>query len=342
MTLLLPQYKASVAASCGFAALAALAVFASTSFVAAAFAAAPVPPPFFPSPNAAANSHVPAVLSAQQFVQVRCQAEGQTQYFEGQGQVYANFPAEPMRPLFTFSGLDITRCVRNKRGGWTLESRELGYYLDSATRAPLGEWQNPFTHEVVNVMHIANPLLQLDLPPQIPVRSQGELSVVTLELPLAVPSPTDSNQRLAPYIAAGTVRSFVSYSYVFNAAAVNGTPSTPDTPGDAAIAGPSAKGAVGLTYFEVGPWRPWMKMGALPGQMVFSIASHRVAHFQDLSPLFQKEINERLPLYKEAPVCKTTLAGGSTFLDFAQSFDAYLRGEKFPLPAPLRAEPCEE
>lgn len=271
-----------------------------------------------------AHGPSPQTITADSFVDVRCARDGSTTYFEGRGTVYAQEPNAPQRPLFHYLGLDVSRCVRNAQGGWTLVSRELGYYLDPATGRPMHTWKTPGTGEVVPVVHIANELLQLNLPHALPVRMQGPLSTVTLEMPIAHPVPFD-DPRFAPYFPAPQAVIFGSYSFVFSGGSADA----------------KAPRDVGLTYFEIGPHRPWMKMGDAPGQLVFSIASRKVANFAELDPLLRAEIEERLPLFKEAPTCKTTLPNGNSFVSFVRDFDAYLAGARFPLPAPLRSEPCE-
>jgi hypothetical protein len=41
-------------------------------------------------------------------------------------------------------------------GQWWLITRELSYYLDPKTSEKLTHWTNPFTNEIVNVVHVAN------------------------------------------------------------------------------------------------------------------------------------------------------------------------------------------
>ena len=56
-----------------------------------------------------------------------------------------------------------------------------------------------------------------------------------------------------------------------------------------------------LSWDRIGPWLPWMKMGNKPGQLIYSAQGLKIDSFSELPEWLQAEINNRLPLYKEAP-----------------------------------------
>lgn len=264
-------------------------------------------------------------LNRDEFLAVRCSRDLKTTYFVGHGKVYAEIPGKPPQLLFLFAGLDITRCVKNPAQGYTIAGRELSYYLDPTTGQKIDRWYNPFTSETVPVVHISNSLLQLDAPPSFKLSSAAAITTLDLELAFSIPNVLPQPQ-FADYLPSPTIDSVSSYKFAFAQSAL--------TPGVNSVED------VALTFFETGPWRPWMKMGARPGRLLYSITAYKVRDFANVPEPFQSEIRDRLPLYREAPSCKVAAPNSSTWTQFADLFPAYQAGQTFPLPAPVRDEPC--
>ena len=87
-------------------------------------------------------------------------ADGVPAVYHWAGNVYSRVTGEPDRLLFKGEGMNIRTCVTvedPKRGkGWRLVSREIMLYLDPKSGDVLRTWDDPWTGEKVNVMHIAN------------------------------------------------------------------------------------------------------------------------------------------------------------------------------------------
>ncbi|NJL83640.1 MAG: hypothetical protein HC890_13060 [Chloroflexaceae bacterium] len=62
-------------------------------------------------------------------------------------------------------------------------------------------------------------------------------------------------------------------------------------------------------------------------------------HFPELNPQLQTLISQKLPLFREAPAQRLSRSIATSWSRFDEKFDAYLRGEEFPLPAPLGEDP---
>jgi Protein of unknown function (DUF1838) len=88
-----------------------------------------------------------------------------------------------------------------------------------------------------------------------------------------------------------------------------------------------------LSWDRIGQWLPWMKMGEQPGQLIYSATGGKVGGFTELPPLLQAEINNRVPLYKQAPNAFIEGEDMTSWLYFQKHFSDYLAGEVFPLPA---------
>lgn len=89
-----------------------------------------------------------------------------------------------------------------------------------------------------------------------------------------------------------------------------------------------------LSWDRIGPWLAWMKMGNRPGNMIYSATGSKVKSWTELPQLLQDEIKTRIPLYKDAPKSQLDVEDMTSWIYFQQNFDAYLAGERFPLPAP--------
>ena len=112
--------------------------------------------------NDAASTNI-QTLGALELVRTRCSTDGSNVYTQWQGSVYAFVPQERQRKLFNIIGMNVARCLQDRQGQWFLTSRELTFYLDPQTNEILNYWQNPWTEEVVPVVHVANNPVQNSL-----------------------------------------------------------------------------------------------------------------------------------------------------------------------------------
>jgi hypothetical protein len=256
-------------------------------------------------------------LSQEEFRQLRCQREGDTVYFAGTGEIHTL--GQPGLPgfLFRVTGVDIARCEKHPVNGLLyVLSRELTLYQDPRSGEVLQAWENPLTKETLPVVHNANRYQGFPLPPQVPAEFFEKWKVVTFNVDSRIPNSQFGNPAFAPYMREREFLSHESYSFQF-------------------------QGNEGLLRFtRVGPWLPWMKMGSAPGQLVYSITSYRTENFEQLPLILQQEINQRLPLFKQAPRCFLEGEPPNSWELFPKIFDAYLQGQRFPLPAPLESDPC--
>lgn len=86
--------------------------------------------------------------------------EGETVVYWWQGSAYSRVPGEKDRLLFNVEGTNMRTCKNfkdEKRGhGYRSVSREVLFYKDPETNEILRTWENPWTGEEVEVMHVAN------------------------------------------------------------------------------------------------------------------------------------------------------------------------------------------
>jgi hypothetical protein len=72
------------------------------------------------------------------------------------GTAYGVRDNEAVRPLFNVEGFSLVRTKRLEDGSWRRMLREVVFYRDLKTGEILKTWLNPYTHEEVRVVPIAN------------------------------------------------------------------------------------------------------------------------------------------------------------------------------------------
>lgn len=274
-----------------------------------------------------------STITDAQFVKIRCSADGRTHYFEATGSMYAQ-PLDQDEPthLFDFLGVDISRCIQEvNTGHWILVSRKFSLYLDPQTGELLKQWHNPWTGEMRNLMHRSYDYQEFKVPPQIPAYISSAVSFVSLDINTKIPNPLAKDPKFADYSPEKYVQSSDSYKFIFP------TPLLEEGVEDVAC-----DRAVTLSYYRMGPWEPWMKMKGKPGCLILNYTGTKTDEFSELNPMLKTLIEQRLPLFREAPPCRLQRSIATSWTRFDEEFDAYLRGEEFPLPAPLQEERCLE
>jgi hypothetical protein len=274
-----------------------------------------------------------STITDEQFVKIRCGTDTRTYFFAATGSMYAH-PLDDDQPahLFDFLGVDISRCVQGKSTPqWTLVSRKITLYIDPKTGQVLRNWQNPWTGETLNVIHRSYDYQEFQIPPKVNAYIAPEISSVSLDLNLKVPNPLSTNPKFADYSPEKYLQSSDSYKFIFPTRMLN----------DVAV-NPSDHRSVALSYYRMGPWEPWMKMKGKPGFIVLNYTGTKTDDFEELHPALKAQIEQRMPLFREAPTSRLKRSIAMSWSRFDEEFDAYLRGDEFPLPAPLKNEPTLE
>ncbi|MBD2181447.1 DUF1838 family protein [Planktothrix sp. FACHB-1355] len=272
-----------------------------------------------------------STITDEQFVKVRCSTDARTHYFEATGAMYAQ-PMDDDEPLhlFDFLGVDISRCLKDEATSrWTLVSRKITLYLDTQTGEVLKSWQNPWTGEKLNVLHRSYDYQEFQVPQAIIAHIAPEISYISLDFNLKLPNQLASYPKYAEYSPEKYLRASDSYKFIFPTKMLD----------DVAVSS-STNRSVALSYYRMGPWEPWMKMKGKPGFLVLNYTGSKTDVFEELHPSIKEVIQERMPLFREAPLCRLDRSIATSWSRFEEQFDAYLRGEEFPLPAPIINEPC--
>jgi hypothetical protein len=272
-----------------------------------------------------------STISDVQFANIRCGIDGKTYYFEATGAMYAQ-PLDQSEPLhlFDFLGVDISRCVHDETDNrWYLLSRKITLYLDPATGKMLQQWKNPWSDETLNVMHRSYDYQEFSVPPHMKAAIAPDLSAVSLDFNLKLPNPLSQNPKFADYSPEPYVQSSDSYKFIFPTKLLSVEQLTPQD-----------HQTVALSYYRMGPWEPWMKMRGKPGFLVLNYTGVKTSSFEALQPQLTTLIEQRMPLFREAPPYRLERSIATSWTRFEEQFDAHLNGAEFPLPAPVVEEPC--
>jgi hypothetical protein len=260
-------------------------------------------------------------FDAQHWVKTRSSLDpNESSFLTWSGAIYAFVPGGKRNRLFKMVGVSVSRCVPTEEGIWDFTSRELTYYLHPETGEVLRQWENPWTGELLTVMHVANDPVQGHFKGKFPAQVDGKNTTFIFDLFSTYPNPLATDPKFADhspnptYQAAELFKITVPTEELLNPEILSVS-------------------KLQLSWDRVGPWVPWMKMGDRPGQLIYSAYGSKVNGVSELPQLLQDEIDTRLPIYKNAPPSYSDdIEDMSSWLYFQKHFDAYLAGETFPLP----------
>lgn len=233
------------------------------------------------------------------FRKVQCSTEDSrpTVYY-WVGETYSRVPGEPDRLLFRFEGMNTRQCVTvidPIRGrGFRQVSREILFYQDPTTGKIIDEWQNPWSGEVVQVLHIANDPVNFRAP-IFPVKADGkpfatDLQVMgdhwwsTTTVPLFYRNPLGGD--FQDHVG-GTYHAVEMFNFF-------GRMSD--------LADPKTHSAdVNVAWARISDWLPWMKMRGRAGNLYFNGAGRKLDSYAELPAGMRAAIEARGPIFKEPP-----------------------------------------
>ncbi|OKH46981.1 hypothetical protein NIES2101_24345 [Calothrix sp. HK-06] len=258
-------------------------------------------------------------VEAKHWVKTRSSLDpNQSNFLYWTGKIYAFIPNERKKHLFNMVGVSVSRCIPAETNSWNFTSRELTYYLNPETNEILHKWENPWTLETLPVMHVANNPVQGYFEGNFPVQVEGDRTTFLFDIFPNYPNPlaTDNKfEKYSPnptYQAAELFKITVPTTDLFNSQLLSVS-------------------ELQLSWDRISSWLPWMKMGDMSGNMIYSGYGGKVNRLEDLPQLLQDEINQRVPLFKKAPKFHEDVQNMTSWLYFQEHFEAYLAGERFPI-----------
>ncbi len=220
-----------------------------------------------------------------------------TVYF-WQGRAYSRVPGERDRNLFQVLGMNVRQCGTisdpTRGEGYRMVSREIMLYLDPKTGEILRQWENPFTGETVDVIHVAND--PVNGRPSFGVGKDGKPQklradivdntvFMAFEVPLFYTNPLGGEFQEQ---VGGTYHSAEIFDFILPLDQL--VDPKLDTVPDASVA-----------WVRMAPWLPWMNMGSRAGIMYFNAVGKKLASWDELPEKIKQEIKTNYPKYTAPP-----------------------------------------
>lgn len=257
-------------------------------------------------------------FDAKYWVKVRNSTKGESVFLSWTGGIYALIPNEPKVHLFNMVGMNVSRSVDEGDGSWDFASRELTYYLDPNTDEILHQWENPWSGEVLTVVHVSNNPVQGRFKGEFPATVEGDFTTFSFDLFSQYDNPLAADERFVDYSPDPMYQAVELFKLTVPTKDLRDPEVSSVTP-------------LILSWDRIGPWVPWMKMGDRTGQLIYSGLGHKVTRFEALPQVLQAEINTQVPLYRHAPTEKAESESVTSWRYFKQNFEAYLAGDRFPI-----------
>jgi hypothetical protein len=222
--------------------------------------------------------------------------DGEPVVWYWQGEAYSRRQGEADKKLFNVMGMNVRTCgaiTDPERGpGVRSVSRELLIYTDPATGKTLSKWTNPWTDEVVDVVHVANDPVNGDFlpkgrdgkPTQWRGVQLGDSWYMSSTVPLFYKNVLGGEYQAE---VGGTYHATEMFNFMGDVESLTN------------LSKPTA--TVDVAWVRMSDWLPWMKMGGRDGLIYFNTAGRKLAKASDLPKAMQDEIAAHYPDYKSPP-----------------------------------------
>lgn len=230
-----------------------------------------------------------------------------TRYGWYAGRVAATRPGEASRDLMGIIGLGAVRMLPLAGGaGFQMLRKELGFFTDLASGAVIDEWDNPYTGERVEVVHLANPAINARIEPY---RTQQGLYEEV--------AGSDRRQPFVlPWQVVGERAMFEQHAHVWarnpldpaiwqresSGAEIAISDSTTFNVALADVQNPSLKKVESFgNWTHQRPWQSWMLMGQEPGFIQYNCFTGSAAGLDHVPEQIATLARERFPDFLQAP-----------------------------------------
>lgn len=223
--------------------------------------------------------------------------DGKLRFGTWEGRTYSRIQGEKDRHLFNVIGINSRKCATvedpEKGTGFRSVSREVMFYLDPETNEIIDTWENPFTGEIVEVVHVANDPVNMRAPAfavgrdgkplKLEFQRAGDVLVSRAEVPLFYTNPLAGDYQ--KYVG-GAYHAMEIFDTFFDA--------------DEMINGESISMSR-LAWARISQWLPWMEMGSRPGLLIVNATGYSTFVLDHLPESLIEDLEERYPLYLTAP-----------------------------------------
>ena len=174
--------------------------------------------------------------------------------------------------------------------GWKLITREMLVYQDPKTNEIIKTWKNPWTNEIVEVVHVWNDPVNQTFKYgafKVPFEKLGNDRICLYnDVPLSYPSPLKKadwpeNTRSDVYQGAELFNFFLSEKELQNPKINNAT--------------------ADISWTRFSDFLPWMKMSARPGNLLYQSRGYKLKNFDALPQQIKDFVKANKPEYATAP-----------------------------------------
>ncbi len=219
-------------------------------------------------------------------------------FFEGKS--YSRVLGEKDRHLFNLMGVNVRHCkvTEDPQRGKSFRSisREIMVYMDPDTGEVIDSWENPWTGEQIEVLHVANDPVNMREPRfernedgssnlSMELRRYGDVTARSSEIPLFYTNPLGGDYQ--PYVG-GTYHAMEIFDSFYDS----------DRLLDAEE---KNLGQSHLGWVRVAKWLPWLKMGDRPGWMIFNATGFSTFNRDELPAKLVLIMDQRYPEYWTPP-----------------------------------------
>lgn len=212
------------------------------------------------------------------------------------GRAYSRRQGERDLHLFNVEGMNTRQCNTvsdpEKGEGYKLVSREILLYKDPKTDEVLATWDNPWTGETVDVLHVANDPVNFTSykigrdgkPASFRGTVLGDRWWTTNTVPLWYPNVLASEYQKE---IGGTYHATEMFNFMGDMDSLLDTDTT------------TAEAQVG--WVRMSDWLPWMMMNGRDGVIYMHTAGIKLDSWDDLSETLKNEIATHYPEYTSPP-----------------------------------------
>lgn len=226
--------------------------------------------------------------------------EGKPVYGMWEGRIYSRVQGEKDRHLFNVVGINVRQCdcvedpVRGK--GFRSVGREIMMYLNPKTNEIMDTWENPWTGETVDVVHVANDPVNMrgyvyekdeDGKPSVKTsfRKYGDVAVTSYEIPLFYNNPLSGDYQ--KYVG-GTYHAMEIFNTYYRAEELT----------NSKIRNLSQSN---ISWQRMSQWLPWMEMGSKAGWIIANATGESILDKDGIWDRLEVILNDRYPIYFNPP-----------------------------------------
>ena len=250
--------------------------------------------------------------------------DGEEKTYVWHGRGYSRVRGERDRHLFDLLGMNVRQCgtVKNDKGeeGYRMVSREIMLYLDPKTGKPFETWENPWTGETVEVIHVANDPVngrpnfgrgRDGKVQKMPMKTLGEFWQMSIEVPLFYHN-----------VLGGNYQKYVGGTYhateIFDFYGVHEDLVSPD----------NTSVNAGVAWVRIAEWLPWMEMNGREGMLYFNAQGVKLNSWDELPQLMKDQIAKNYPEYTNAPPLDDKRPNETSWTYFKKIFDQRAKDAK--------------